>query len=84
MTDITIRNVDEQLKERLLTRASGHGQSMEAEARDILRQALQEERVSTSASTNLYEAIRQIVEPFGDIDIGLPMRQLVREPPNFE
>ena len=54
MDSITIRNIDDKLKERLQARAAGHGQSMEDEARDILRDVLQQ-GVSISASTNLYE-----------------------------
>ena len=42
MAQILVRNLDEQLKGRLQRRAKRHGQSMEAEARDILRTALLE------------------------------------------
>ena len=40
MASITIRNLDEALKQRLRVRAAEHGHSMEQEARDILRVAL--------------------------------------------
>lgn len=38
-TTITIRNLDEQVKQRLRVIAAQHGKSMEAEARDILTRA---------------------------------------------
>ena len=40
MASITIRNLDDDLKRRLRVRAAEHGRSMEAEAREILRQAV--------------------------------------------
>jgi plasmid stability protein len=43
MAQILVRNLDDRLKGRLQRRAKSHGQSMEAEARDILRDALREE-----------------------------------------
>lgn len=36
MSTITIRNLEEQVKQRLRVLAAEHGRSMEAEARDIL------------------------------------------------
>jgi plasmid stability protein len=56
---------------------------MEAEARAILKEALQTEPPN-SASTNLYEAIRHIIQPVGGIDIDLPGRGSLRDPPKFE
>jgi plasmid stability protein len=42
MAQLLVRNFDDSLKARLQHRAKRHGQSMEAEARDILRNALRE------------------------------------------
>jgi plasmid stability protein len=42
MAQLLVRNFDDSLKTRLQRRAKRHGQSMEAEARDILRNALRE------------------------------------------
>ena len=44
MAQLLVRNLEDQLKGRLQRRAKRHGQSMEAEARDILRNALREEK----------------------------------------
>lgn len=40
MASITIRNIEDMLKSRLRVQAALHGRSMEDEARDILRSAL--------------------------------------------
>lgn len=42
MAQILVRNLEEQLKGLLQRRAKRHGHSMEAEAREILREALRE------------------------------------------
>ena len=43
MASITVRNLEEGLKRRLRIRAAENGRSMEQEARDILRAALDQE-----------------------------------------
>ncbi len=73
MAGITIHDVDDELERRLQARAAGHGQSVEAEARDILRDALGQSETS-SAPANLYAAIRAIVEPLGGIELDIPPR----------
>jgi plasmid stability protein len=45
MAQLLVRNLETQLKIRLQKRAKRHGQSMEEEARDILRDALKQEDV---------------------------------------
>jgi plasmid stability protein len=40
MAQLLVRNLEDELKGRLRRRAKRHGHSMEAEARDILRDAL--------------------------------------------
>ena len=82
MASIVIRNVDDRLKQRLRARAADHGQSMADEACDILEQAL-EHGDSSPPATNLYDAIRNIVEPLGGIELDLAPRELIREPPRF-
>jgi plasmid stability protein len=43
MASLSVRNLDDDLVSRLKRRAARHGKSAEAEARDILRQALSSE-----------------------------------------
>ncbi len=82
MATMTIRNLDDDVKARLRVRAAQHGRSMEEEARSILRVAL-----STSSEANtgaaLVKAIRARVERFGGIELELPVREPMREPPDF-
>jgi plasmid stability protein len=43
LTQLVVRNLDDEAKLRLQRRASRHGRSMEEEVRDILRDALKED-----------------------------------------
>ena len=81
MASITIRNLDEKLKQRLRMRAAHHGRSMEDEVRDILRVALAEER---TVPQDLGVAIRRRFAAFGGVELPTAPRELMREPPNFD
>ncbi len=81
MASITVRNIDENLKRRLRVRAAENGKSMEQEVRDILRAALEQE-VPTGA--DLVRAIRDRFEPYGGVELELPPREPIPEPPRFE
>lgn len=82
MATVTIRNLDDDVKAQLRIRAARHGRSMEEEARNILRAALSSEpRPGTGAA--LVADIRALVEPFGGIELELPLREAMREPPDF-
>ena len=78
MASLTIRQLEETTKRRLRLRAARHGTSMEEEARRILRDALAERE---ARPTNLVEAIRRRFEPLGGIELRLPPRQGMRQPP---
>ena len=80
MASITIRNLDDEVKRRLRLRAAEHGRSMEEEAREILRLGVGD----TSPTRNLAAAIRARVVPLGGIELELPQREPMREPPNFD
>jgi antitoxin FitA len=82
MSSITIRNLDPGAKERLRVRAAQHGRSMEAEARRILESAVDNSEILRTG--NLYDRIRARFEPLGGVDLVLPAREPVREPPCFE
>jgi plasmid stability protein len=81
MASLTIRDLDDSVKSKLRVRAAQRGRSMEEEARHILRAALAE---SPAEPANLYEAIRRIVEPLGGIELEIPPREKMREPPTFD
>ncbi|EJT02052.1 hypothetical protein [Rhizobium sp. CCGE 510] len=80
MASMTIRNLDDGLKRRLRMRAATHGRSMEDEARDILRAAL---ATSEPVARNLADAIRARLLSIGGIELDIPPREPIREPPDF-
>lgn len=80
MASLTIRNLDEGVKRQLRVRAAERGRSMEEEAREILRKAVD----GGSARRDLAAAIRARIEPFGGAEIDLPPREPMRDPPGFE
>ena len=80
MASITIRNLDDEVKRRLRVRAAEHGRSMEEEAREILRHGVGQEK----PAHNLAAAIRARLAPLGGVDLELPRREPMREPPAFD
>ena len=81
MASITIRNLEERLKRQLRIRAAEHGCSMEEEARAILRMALGQKTIPTK---NLGTAIHKLFKPFGSVELEIPPREPMREPPRFD
>jgi plasmid stability protein len=79
MASITIRNLEDGLKQRLRVRAAEHGRPMEEEAREILRRVVGE----SAPPRNLAAAIRSRVAAFGGVGIELPAREPMREPLRF-
>ncbi len=79
MASITIRNLEDNIKQRLRVRAAEHGRSMEEEVRDILRRVMGE----AAPPRNLAAAIRARVAPSGGVDLDLPVREPMRESSQF-
>ncbi len=79
MASITIRNLDDEIKQRLRVRAAENGRSMEEEARDILRRVMSD----TTSPRDLAAAIRSRVSPGARADLELPAREPMREPPQL-
>ena len=82
MASITIRRLEEKLKARLRVKAAHHGRSMEEEAREILRNGLQDE--APQKELDLGSAIRRHFAEIGGVDLVLPRREAVRRPPKFK
>ena len=76
MATLTIRNLDERLKGRLRVRAALRGRSMEEEARQILRVALNDVE---PLSTDLAERIRRRFAKLGDVQLPIAAREPVRD-----
>ena len=84
MASITIRNLDEGIKQRLRVRAAEHGHSMEQEARNLLQTGLAR---PPQTGEELYRSIRAKVERIGGIELDeleMPPRGPMREPPKFD
>jgi plasmid stability protein len=78
MASITIRNLDDETKERLRVRAAYRRRSMEEEARNILSEALESE---TALPRDLAKAVHDRFAPLGGVDLEIPVREPMREPP---
>lgn len=78
MASLTIRKLDERTKARLRVRAARNGRSMEEEARTLLRSALAEDGVPRGS---LADAIRARFARLGGVELELPSREPMREPP---
>ena len=81
MASITVRNLDEDLKRLLRIRAAENGWSMEQEVREILRVT---PRRDGAPVRNLGTAIHELFEPLGGVDLDIPPREPMRDPPRFD
>ena len=80
MSQMTIRNLDEDLKRLLRVRAAHNGRSMEEEARQILRLALsRQEPPRNDLGVVIHERFRAL----GGVEIVTPKRGPARRPPEF-
>lgn len=79
MASITIRNLDDAIKQGLRVRAAERGHSMEEEARDILRRVMAE----SPPPRDLAAAIRARLTAAARADLTLPSREAMREPPQL-
>ena len=84
MASLTIRNIDEQVKSRLRVNAAIKGVSMEEEVRQVLTRAVLTPANDADAG-NLFSRIRARMDAngFKGVDLELPVRQSMRDPPNF-
>jgi antitoxin FitA len=81
MATLTIRDLDESLKLCLRIRAAERNRSMEEEARQILRAALEPR---PGDGSGLGQRIRERFSPFGDVQLAVPARDAVRSAPAFD
>ena len=81
MASITVRNLDDDVKQRLRVRAAVNGRSMEAEAREILKAAL---AVEAGPTKDLGTAIHERFAPYGGVELEIPPREPMRDPPTFD
>lgn len=75
MASLTIRNIPEDVKQRLRQRAAAHGRSMEEEGRRLILAAVEESRPERkSIGEMLYDMSRP------GIDLPIPPRSRARIP----
>ena len=86
MASITIRNLDDNVKQKLRKQAAENGRSLEAEARDILSRNANESPSSHPIKTglDLFRGIREAVEKYGGVDLEpFPDEVLAEQPAKF-
>lgn len=77
MAALTIRNIDDEVKNRLRLRAAQHGCSMEQEVREILSRAVLPKRNQPAFAQRIQKHFAAL-----ELDVlPIPERQLVRTPP---
>lgn len=82
MASLTIRDLEEPIKELLRIRAAHHGHSMEEEVRQILRHTLLED---TQLSANLAESIQKRFAQLGGVDnLTIADREAMGKPSQFK
>jgi antitoxin FitA len=77
---ITIRKLEETVKSQLRVQAAEHGRSMEEEAREILKNALNK---SAAAPADLATSVRQRFAAVGGVELSTPEREGMRQAPDL-
>ena len=70
MAAVSIRNLDDDVRERLRIRAARHGRSMESEIRVILEDAVRDPRQSVGLMQTLVDRFGEL----GGVELDLPVR----------
>lgn len=70
MAAISVRDLDDDVRERLRVRAARHGRSMEAEIREILTAAV----TDTEPPAELFATLLERFGELGGVDLSLPPR----------
>ena len=79
MAALSIRDLDDGVRDRLRLRAAENGRSMETEARAILAQAVAE----PAPAVDFVETLRERFAELGGVELELPPREPGRPPPDF-
>lgn len=85
MGTLTVRNFDDAIKAELRVQAAKRGRSMEEDVRQLLREAVERRReASRKPYRNLAEAIAARFDPLGGVELDLPPRTPMRDPPGVD
>jgi antitoxin FitA len=74
MAALSIRDLDDEVRERLRVRAAQHGRSMEAEVRAILVEAV----MDSGGAESLFDSLRERIGALGGVELELPDRTAAR------
>lgn len=84
MASLTIRNLDERIKAELRIQAARHGRSMEEEARNILKSAIEAAAPASEAqAVGLGTRIHAHFAHLGGVELELPARSSEPAPADF-
>ena len=84
MASLTIRNLDERIKAELRIQAARHGRSMEEEARNILKRAIEAAAPASEAQpVGLGSRIHAHFAQLGGVELELPARTSEPAPADF-
>ena len=84
MASLTIRNLDERIKAQLRIQAARHGRSMEEEARNILKRAIEAAAPASEAQpVGLGSRIHAHFAQLGGVELELPTRTSEPAPADF-
>jgi plasmid stability protein len=82
MATLTIRDLDDTVKQGLRMRAARHSRSMEEEVRQILRQAIEGD-TPAPPQQDLASRIRARMAAIGGVELKIAPRELPRDPPDL-
>ena len=80
MPSITIRNIDDELKQLLLEQAEQHGRTLQEEVHDILRRGIRNKAYPRKIGTSIHRRFAAI----GGVDLELPKRGPMPDPPSSD
>ena len=81
MSSLTVRNLDESVKNSLRVRAARHGRSMEEEVRQILQNIVAPEQ---AGQVSFAERVNSRFAGLHVDSLPIPARQLARMPPDID
>ena len=81
MASITVRNLNDAIKNILRVRAARHGWSMEPEVRQILQQTVAPEQ---AGQISFAERVNRRFADLNVESLPVPSRQIARTPPDFD
>ena len=81
MSSLTVRNLDESVKNSLRVRAARHGWSMEQEVRQILQKVVAPEQ---AGQVSFAERVNGRFSGLQVVSLPIPERQIARTPPAID